>query len=146
MFMRHLVLAAAAASALAAVAQPSDAGDGNRLIRRCTANGSGDISMSARYEVRSGYRRFDVEFEARPSTTFAAGRRVAFVVGGITVGRDRLATVVGGDVVGEINLDSRGREPGDDRRPFPANFPSIKRGSKVTVLVAGKAVLGCRLS
>lgn len=148
MSMRHLVFAAAAAILLSSVAAPSEAvaGGGDRLIRRCTAAGTGDTSMSARYEVRSDRRRFDIEFEARASRTYAAGRRVSFLVAGVTVGRDRLATVVGGDVVGEVNLDSRGREAGDDRKPFPTNFPVIGKGTKVTILVGDKAILGCRLS
>lgn len=125
-------------------ADPASAGDA-RVIRRCTAIGAGDISMSARFEARGDRKRFDVEFEAATPGRFRVGALVAFTVAGVRVGQDRLAAVLGGDIVGELNLDSRVREADDDHKPLPANFPAVGAGTLVNVLYGGRVVLGCSL-
>lgn len=145
--MRPLTPAILATAALVLAAAATDASAREeRLIRRCTALGAGDISMQAKFEDRGSRRKFSVEFEAATPGTFKPGDRIVFKVAGRTVGRDALVSVVGGDVVAELNLDTRGGEPGDDQKPFPPNFPTIQSGTKVTLYHARKAVLGCRLS
>lgn len=130
---------------LATLAVGSASAGDVRVIRRCTASAAGDISMTARFETRGDRKRFDVEFEAATPGRFRAGALVGFTVAGVRVGQDRLAAVLGGDVVGELNLDSRVREAGDDRKPFPSNFPAVSVGTTVTVVHGGRVVLGCGL-
>ena len=121
----------------------ADAAD--RLIRRCSAEGPGDISMAAKYERRDGGRKkFSIEMEAAPGGVFAAGQKVVFFVSGKRVGNDKLQTVVGGDLVGELNLDTEAG-PGDDEDPFPANFPPVSKGTKVRIKSGGDVVLACSL-
>jgi hypothetical protein len=145
--MAKAVLAALAALSIVGFATPSEAGD-PRTRRECRANGAGDISMSARWEVRgsgpSARRKFTTEFEAAPGGAFAEGDRIVIRVDGANVGSERLAAVVGGDLVGDLNLDSNPRE--GDAKPFPSNFPAgVGRGSQVSVLKGGAAVLSCSL-
>mgnify|MGYP001232341770 CR=1 FL=1 len=129
---------------LAAAALPAAAGEDRRILR-CSAEGAGDISMHARYEVRGKERRFSVEFEAAPRSGFRKGAVVGFRVAKSDVGRDRLARDPGGDVEAEINFRNRRAEPGDDNKPFPAAFPAVRGGTTVKVVHAGKVVLGCTL-
>jgi hypothetical protein len=102
--------------------------------------------MHARYEERDrGRKKFSTEFEAAPRSGFSAGQRMAVLVGTVAVGTVRLRTVVGGDVVGDLNLDTTAG-PGDDARPFPPNFPPVQVGTRVRVRIGGEIVLGCRLA
>lgn len=121
---------------------PASAAD--RVILKCTALGAGDISMTAKHEVRGVRKKFSVEMEAAPTSGFSAGQRITFVVAGVTVAADRLETVVGGDLVGEVNFDTQARA-GDDEVPFPRNFPAVGRGTQVQIKNGARTVLGCRL-
>jgi hypothetical protein len=116
----------------------------DRLIRRCSAEGPRDISMEARYEVRQARRKFTVEMEAAPNGAFRRGQRIVFLVAGRAVGSDTLGRVVGGDLIGELNLDTQAG-PGDDEDPFPRNFPTINSGTRVQIATNGNVFLGCRL-
>lgn len=127
---------------MSAAFAPAEASD--RLIRRCSADGAGDISMAARYEVRDDRRKFTVEFEAATPGAFRAGQTIIFLVADRVVGRDTLEPVVGGDLVGELDLDTQAG-PGDDEAPFPRNFPPVRRGTNVTIKTGAKVVLGCDL-
>lgn len=145
--MTKPILAALAALSIVGFATPSEAGDA-RVRRECRANGAGDISMSARWEVRgngpSARRKFSAEFEAAPGGAFAEGDRVVVRVDGVSVGAERLVEVVGGDLVGDLNLDTNPRE--GDAKPFPSNFPAgVGRGTQVSVLRGGESVLSCSL-
>lgn len=122
----------------------STANASDRLIRRCDAVGAGDISMSARYEVRSSRKKFSVELEAATPGAFHEGQRIAFVVADQIVGRETLQPVIGGDLVADLNLDTR-PNPADDENPFPANFPQVTRGTTVQIMAGTKTVLGCDL-
>jgi hypothetical protein len=126
-----------------AMVDAADASD--RLIRRCSAEGSVDISMSAKYEVRSDRKKFSVELEAAPGGALRRGQAVAFFVAGKNVGSDRLQTIVGGDLVGEINLDTRAGPRDTEEKPFPPNFPAVGLGTKVVIKSGGKVLLGCSL-
>lgn len=42
-----------------------------------------------------------------------------------------------------ISTWTHGPQAGE--RPFPANFPEVKAGSRTTVRIAGENVLSCRL-
>jgi hypothetical protein len=111
----------------------------------CNAEGPNDISMHARFERRDdGRRKFSTEFEAAPGGSFSAGQRMTVLVAGVNVGSVRLRTVAGGDLQGDLNLDTEAG-PGDDERPFPPGFPQVVRGTRVLVKIAGQNVLGCRL-
>jgi hypothetical protein len=115
------------------------------LRLECDAFGANDTTMHARYEERdSGRRKFSTEFEAAPNGPYAAGQRMVALVDGVKVGAVRLKTVVGGDLVGDLNLDSTAGA-GDDAKPFPSDFPPVDRGTKVVVRINNKNVLGCRL-
>jgi hypothetical protein len=124
-------------------AGPAAAQD-DRLIRRCSAEGPRDISMTARYEERRGRKKFTVEMEAAPNAGFQAGQAIVFFVAGRAVGADRLQRVIGGDLVGELNLDTQAG-PGDDENPFPPNFPPVRNGTRVLIKSGGENVLGCAL-
>jgi hypothetical protein len=136
-----LVLAAVIASSATADAK------GTRTRFQCKASGSTDISMSARYEIRAGAstrRTFSTEFEAGPGTGFRAGNRLKISVKGVVVGTVRLAALVGGDVVGDLNFDTKRQV---DAKPFPANWPkTVGRGAKIQILRGQTRVLGCTLS
>ena len=117
----------------------------HRAIRlECRANGSIDISMAARHETTTGRRKFTTEFEAGPGTGFLAGATLVVQVKGVKVGTMRLDPVLGGDVVGDLNFDTRPQPP--DSIAFPANWPApINRGAAVNVLRGTTVVLGCTL-
>ena len=110
----------------------------------CDVEGPRDISLSARYEerTRTGRQKFSAEFEAAPRAGYTAGQRMVMIVDGVNVGSVLLKTVVGGDVQGDLNLDTA---PQSGERPFPANFPEVKSGSRTTVRIAGENILSCRL-
>jgi hypothetical protein len=139
LFLGTLLLVAATS---AVGAGPANAASGLRL--ECNAEGPGDISMQARYEERRARKKFTTEFEAVPGGAFRAGDRMTVVVDAIQVGAIRLKQVVGGDLVGDLNLDTTAG-PGDQARPFPRNFPAVQRGTRVAVAINGNNVLGCRL-
>jgi hypothetical protein len=131
----------------AAIAMAAGAGAADRIRFQCAASGAIDISMSARYDiirtVTPNRRKFSTEFEAGPGTGFLAGSRLNVVVKGVKVGSMRLEAIVGGDVVGDLNFDTRRQL---DALPFPANWPAgVGRGSRVNLLRAGTRVLGCTL-
>jgi hypothetical protein len=121
---------------------PANAADGIRL--ECDADGAGDISMNARYEVRRARKKFSTEFEAAPGQGFKAGDRMTVLVASVNVGGVRLKEVLGGDLVGDLNLDTTAGA-GDQAKPFPSNFPKVERGTRVVVAINGNNVLGCRL-
>ena len=121
---------------------PANAASGLRL--ECNAEGPGDISMQARYEVRRARKKFTTEFEAAPGGAFQGGDRMTVAVDAVPVGSVRLKPVAGGDLVGDLNLDTTAG-PGDQAKPFPRNFPAVERGTRVAVAINGNNVLGCRL-
>ena len=127
------------------VATATSAEASDRLIRECRAEGPGDISMQARFERRDARRKFSVEFEAAPGGAFREGQRIGFLVAGENVGRRRLETVVGGDLVADLSLDTQAGPNDPDEDPFPANFPAVQRGTQVRVKAGGEVVLGCAL-
>jgi hypothetical protein len=135
---------AAAAALAAAVSLSSAASASDRIRIECRAEGSIDISMQARHEVRNARRKFTTEFEAGPGTGFLAGGRLNVQVKGVRVGTMTLEPVVGGDVVGDLNFDTNPQPP--DSIAFPANWPApINRGAVVRVLRGTTVVLGCTL-
>lgn len=143
---KQILVALAALGVLASVA-PSQAADA-RVRRDCRASGAEDISMQARYEARGARKKFTTEFEAAPGGRFSEGDRVSIRVEGVKVGAVRLETVVGGDVVGDLNFDSRVKNddnPSGDEQPFPADFPTVGRGSLVEVMKGAKVILSCEL-
>jgi hypothetical protein len=113
---------------------------------QCSADGAGDISMTARYEERARTSRtrkkFSAEFEAAPRGNFRAGQVMTVIVKGVAVGNVPLKMKLG-DLVGDLNLDTSADSPGE--RPFPANFPQVERNTNVAVKINGGIVLGCRL-
>ena len=130
-----------------AFAMPTGAGAADRVRIQCSATGAIDISMRARYEINRSVtpnrRKFSTEFEAGPGTGFLAGSRLNVVVKGVKVGSMRLEAIAGGDVVGDLNFDTR---PQLDALPFPANWPAgVGRGTRVNVLRGTTGVLGCTL-
>lgn len=144
----HFAVITAAAAMLAsafAFAGTSNASD--RIRYQCSAIGATDISMTARYEIRgttaTARRKFTTEFEAAPGLGFTAGNRVNVEVKGVLVGSAVLETVLGGDVVADLNFDTR---PQIDSLPFPATWPAnVGRGTVVKVLKGATVVLGCTL-
>ena len=115
------------------------------LRLECDADGPNDTSLNARYEERdSGRKKFSAEFEAAPGGPFAVGQRMVVAVDGVRVGAVRLKVVTGGDLVGDLNLDTTAG-PGDDSKPFPPDFPPVVSGTRVAVRINGDRVLGCRL-
>jgi hypothetical protein len=129
----------AAASLLAALSGTADANAQARERFECDAEGAGDISMSARYEVRGARERFSTEFEAAPGGAFEAGDRIAVMVKTVQVGTVRLRPTRGGDLVADLNLGD------DSARPIPDDFPVVRAGTRVRVTMNGRLVLGCRL-
>jgi hypothetical protein len=112
---------------------------------QCDAQGPADTSMQARFERRDGGRRkFNTQFEAAPGGAFTPGQRMIVLVADVKVGAVRLKTVIGGDVGGELQLDDAAG-PGDDEKPFPADFPPVQRNTNVQVKIGGDILLGCRL-
>jgi hypothetical protein len=82
--------------------------------------------------------------EAAQGGAFRSGQRIVFLVAGRNVGSDTLQRVVGGDLVGELNLDTTAG-PNDDEDPFPPNFPPVNRGTLVRITTGGNVILGCAL-
>ena len=113
----------------------------------CRATGASDISMNAKYEIRgtgtAARRKFSVEFEAAPDAGFREGQRIIVKVADVRVGAPTLEEIVGGDLVADLNLDTR---PQADADPFPSNFPAgVGGGTDVQVLRGDRVVLGCTL-
>ncbi len=133
--LKTLVAAGSLAVLSAALTLPAHARD-QRL--ECDAEGSGDISMDARYETRGTRERFSAEFEAAPRGAFKAGQRMSVLVKQVEVGSVDLTKARDGDIVGDLNL-------GRDGNPIPKDFPKVRKDTKVVVQVDGKTVLGCRL-
>ncbi|WP_020179276.1 hypothetical protein [Methylopila sp. M107] len=118
--------------------------DDSRIRYRCGAEGANDISMSAKYETRASRRKFSVEFEAAPAAGFADGDKLGVRVDGTAVGSVTLGAIRGGDVVGDLNYDTKPTE--DDADPFPAKFPkTLGRGAKIRLSQGDKKVLACEL-
>ena len=141
-----------AAGAMLAATLAATGGASAADIRfRCDASGATDISMGAKYILRTpvtatSRKQFSTEFEAGPGSGFAAGNRLIVFVKGVRVGTMTLATIVGGDVVGDLNFDTR-PDPLDDELPFPASWPAgVGKGSKVNLMRGTKLVLGCTLN
>jgi hypothetical protein len=148
MLRMNRTLAVAGAVAFGAAFAPAlfdGAEASDRVIRRCSAQGAGDISMTAKFEDRGRREKFSIEMEAAPGGAFRAGQRIVFFVAGVNVGRDALERVVGGDLVGELNLDTNAGPNDPDEDPFPANFPPVGVGTKVRIKAGGEVVLGCSL-
>ena len=133
--LKTLVAAGSLAVMSVALTLPAQARD-QRL--ECEAEGSGDISMDARYETRGSRERFSAEFEAAPRGAFKAGQRMTVLVKQVEVGSVDLTKARDGDIVGDLNL-------GRDGNPIPKEFPKVRKDTKVVVQVDGKTVLGCRL-
>lgn len=138
-------LGLAAAGMLAATTAITPAADAAVRVRfECQAFGASDISMHARYEIRDARRKFSAEFEAAPDLGFAAGQRLGVNVKGVRVGTMLLEKIVGGDVVGDLNFDTRPQPP--DSVAFPANWPAnVGRGTVVRIFKGPTSVLGCAL-
>lgn len=146
MIVRTLV-ALGALSILGLATLPAAAKD-DRVRLRCDAEGSTDISMSAKWEKRGSggdaRRKFSVEFEAAPNVGFSEGDKIIVSVKGTRVGSVALDQVVGGDLVADLNYDTNPTEA--DADPFPATFPKdIGRGAKVQTLRGDDVLLGCKL-
>lgn len=142
--MRNRTIAALSALCLLGFVAPSQADD-SRIRYKCGAEGADDISMSAKFESRgSSRRKFSVEFEAAPNIGFGDGDKLGVAVDGTSVGSVTLGTIRGGDVVGDLNYDTKPTEA--DADPFPAKFPkTITRGVKVKLSKGGKKLLACEL-
>lgn len=138
---KHVIIALTALAVVSASIVPAAAAD--RIRRKCTAAGDGDISMSAKYEKRASRKTFSTEFEAAPGGAYAAGDRIAIWVAGVKSGVVTLDTVVGGDVVGDLNYDTKADSP--DELPFPNDFPAVGKGTSVEVKAKGKTILACDL-
>lgn len=119
---------------LGGLISPAFSGD-DRTRLKCDADGVGDTSMDARFETRSEREKFDASFEARAGGVFMAGDLLAVSVGSVPVGTIELVEVFG-DVVGDLEFDSRD----DEGNPFPADFPEVNEGTSVVV-----GSLGCDL-
>lgn len=137
MFKKLLVTTLAAGS-LFATADVSFAQAVTSGSVECRADGVTDISMDARFNVRrSGRRTFDASFEAAPGTGYRVGQRLPVTVANVAVGAMTLfRDPANGDIAGDLEFDTNLAE----RNPFPANFPVIRVGTKVTV-----GPLACRL-
>jgi hypothetical protein len=142
-FAKYVLAAAAILVSSNAMLSSAEASD--RIRYRCKAVGSVDISMAAKYETRSsGRKKFSTEFEAAPNLGFAAGQRLNVEVKGTVVGSMLLDTVLGGDVVGDLNFDTRPSPP--DEVAFPTNWPAgVGKDTDVKVLKGTTVVLGCSL-
>ena len=136
--MQKLIWTAAAAC-LAAIftASPAMAGDDDRVRLRCSADGTQDISMDAKFEARNGRAKFDASFEAQPGLGFSAGQQLDVVVGGTLVGQMTLSDI--GDIVGDLDFDTN-VEANDNDVPLPGDFPAVGVGTSVVV-----GPLGCAL-
>jgi len=111
--------------------------NGAQVRLQCSADGVGDVSIAARYEARRGRTKFDASFEAPANAGFIAGQQLAVFVGGVNVGPMTLSSdPFNGDIVGDLEFDSRA----DENNPFPSNFPAVAAGVSVTV-----SNLGCAL-
>ena len=139
---KHVIAALAALAAFSVTVASADAAN-NRVRRECDASGAGDISMSAKYEKRDNRKKFSTEFEAAPNGAYAEGDRIAIRVDGVEVGAVRLESVVGGDLVGDLNFDTKADDA--DELPFPGNWPGAGKGTKVEVQAKGATVLSCKL-
>lgn len=135
---RKLLIATLSAGSLFASADISFAQVVTSGEVSCRADGVTDISMDARYRVaRTGRRTFDASFEAAPNAGFRAGQRLGVTVATVRVGVMTLVRdAASGDIVGDLGFDSNPAEG----NPFPATFPAIRVGTKVTV-----GPLACRL-
>jgi hypothetical protein len=112
---------------------------------QCDAQGPYHISMRARFEQRtSGRRKFNAEFEAAPGGAFTAGQRMNVFVADVKAGADRLRKIAGGDLKGELQLDDAVK-PGDNEKPFPPDFPAVKRNTQVSIKIGSENVLSCHL-
>jgi hypothetical protein len=142
---RLSTIALATATLLAsALTMSADSSAQTRIRFECRADGAVDISMASRYEIRGARRKFTTEFEAGPGTGFLAGNRLGVQVKGVRVGVMTLEAIIGGDVVGDLNFDTRPQPP--DSIAFPANWPAnVGRGTVVNVLRGTTRVLGCTL-
>ncbi len=110
----------------------------------CSVDGSGEISMRARFDRRvSGRRKFNTEFEAAPGGLYRAGQVMSVYVSDFKAGSVRLVKVAGGDVTGELQLDDAADRVGE--KPFPVGFPNVLRNTRVQVKIGANTVLGCRL-
>lgn len=144
--MKHLGLLAASAATLLVFASGATAGQGNDKVRyRCKAK-SADVEFSARYEGRTkksvSERKFRVELEAEGDAGFADGDQLVIDVDGANVGQITLSEFDGDEIAGEARFDSRGK---GEALPFPPNFPSVGRGSEVSLMRGGAVVIGCTL-
>lgn len=142
---KPLLLGAVTMLGISMMAALSPAEAATRVRLQCSAVGPRDISMSSRYEVQQPRRKFTVEMEAAPNGAFRAGQRITFVVAGVVVGSDALERIAGGDLVGELNLDTLAGPNDPDEDPFPRNFPPVGRGTKVLIKAGATTVLGCAL-
>jgi hypothetical protein len=141
-FAKYSVAAATMLFATTTLMTSAEASD--RIRFNCRAFGATDISMEAKYEIRSARRKFSTEFEAAPNLGFNPGQRLSVQVKGVTVGSMVLETVLGGDVVGDLNFDTRPSPP--DEIAFPTNWPAnVGRGAEVKVLRGTTVLLGCAL-
>ena len=144
-FNRSIVSLGAAMFVGTMLAQAVPAQASDRTILRCSAEGTSDISMSAKHETRDARRKFSVEMEAAPNGDFERGQKLAFFVADVKVATGKLERVTGGDLVADINFDTQAGPNDPDEDPFPANFPKVNKGSKVRIMDGAKLVLGCAL-
>lgn len=120
-----------AAGLLAGLAGPVDAATRSRLECRAQLAGQ-DVSSTARFERIGQRRKFTVEVEASPRSSFRAGDILLVEVANVQVGRIRLVRRAA-DLVGDLNFDTAATA-GDQARPFPPQFPAVSAG---TVVEAG---------
>lgn len=142
---KFLVSAAVVAAAAVLAASPAAAKD-RRTVLACANVGATDISVQARSVVRvkgtAVRQQFKVEFEAAPNVPgFTTGQMLSFTVAGVPVGARALKVAPDGDLVAELELDSRKR----GLKAFPAGFPALAVGALVEVGSGGTAVLSCAL-
>ncbi|WEM44359.1 hypothetical protein PTW35_24080 (plasmid) [Photobacterium sp. DA100] len=133
------VLAAAGMMSIVLFSSVGLAKDEGRTRLECGKSGAYDTSMSARYEVRDGREKFDVSFEAAPTGYFFSGQELDVHVDYVFVGKMMLR-YVGFDLQGDLEFDTNIDGANDDSVPFPEDFPSVERGTHVTV-----GYLGCSL-
>ena len=143
---RFATIAAATAMMASTLLIATEASASDRTRYRCKATGASDISMSAVYLIRSstGRRKFSAEFEAAGNLGFISGARVNVEVQGVAVGSAVLEPVTGGDLVADLNFDTR---PQIDSLPFPGNWPNgVGKGTEVKILSGTTTVLGCTMN
>jgi len=112
----------------------------------CRADALGeDASMDADFRNVSNRMRFSTQFEAAPGGSYSAGDVLEVSVDGERVGTITLAELLGGDLGGDLNLDTRTDDP--DAVPFPVEFQGVRLGSIVRVQPTQPEVpaLGCSL-